>query len=57
MKTDNLIITLLAVFIIIFGIGAIYFYQQKNIELQKAIENQNKLIKILEVSCECECDE
>ena len=57
MKTDNLIITLLAVIIIIFGIGAIYFYQQKNIELQQTIENQNKLIKILEVSCECECDE
>ena len=57
MKTDNFIVTILAVFIIIFGISAVYFYQQKNNELQQTIENQNKLIKILEVSCECECDE
>lgn len=44
----------------IFGIMAIDLYTKasnKNYELQQTIENQNKLIKILEVSCECECEE
>ena len=57
MQKDNGIMVIVAALLIIFGISAVYYYQQKNIELQKAIENQNKLIKILELSCECECDE
>ena len=60
-KNIVIIICSIIVFVIgIFGIMAIGLYTKasnKNYELQQTIENQNKLIKILEVSCECECEE
>lgn len=59
-KIISHILILITLLSILFGCYAIYINEElknEKLNLNETIENQNKLIKILEVSCECECDE
>ena len=59
-KLINSILIIVSIICIIISVGCIYIQNdatEENKKLQQTIENKNKLIKILEVSCECECEE